>query len=299
MSSQRTYESRVRLLQISNSSYFLGICDCLEDGIRKLADGPFWQYIPDLDWNIVQKHLGSSAIFEHLVVTTADEATGQAIDTGESMENVVIELLDVDPSEFSVDVPFTAYGLDSLSAARLSFALRPYVSISQLQLLSDISLTDLQARIEQVETDHTIREKQSVVPSPEPSYRDIKLAEMESMVTKYTHSFPKHVSSGQLSADNEVVLITGTTGAIGASMLAQLADIPSVTRIYAFNRASSEGSLTLRERQALALRKRGYDAGILDRGVIVMVEGDQSRPDLGISPKLFQEVNIIHRYEVV
>ncbi|KAF8521645.1 hypothetical protein JB92DRAFT_2558782, partial [Gautieria morchelliformis] len=36
------------------------ICDCLEDGIRKLADGPFWQYIPDFDWNLVQRHLGSS-----------------------------------------------------------------------------------------------------------------------------------------------------------------------------------------------------------------------------------------------
>ena len=271
--------------------YFLGICDFLEDGIRKLADGPFWQYIPDLNWDLVQRHLGSSTLFEHLIGMNTDEALERNVDSGKSMTDIVIELLDVEPSEFCVDVPFTAYGLDSLSAARLAFALRPYVTISQLQLLSDISLSDLQARIDTVENEQAVKESHPTTPSPEVSEKESKVTEMESMIAKYTQPFAKHVSSGHSFTDNEVILITGTTGAIGTSMLAQLADIPSVTRIYAFNRVGSDGSPTLRERQAMSLRQRGYDAGILDRGVIVLVEGDQTRFDLGVPPKLFQEVN--------
>lgn len=265
------------------------ICDCLEDGILKLADGPFWQYIPDLDWDVVQRHLGSSTLFEHLIGTNAEDAHEDIVDASKSITDTVLELLDVDASEFSADVPFTAYGLDSLSAARLAFALRPYVNISQLQLLSDISLNDLQARIDTMENEQAIKESHPIASSSESSQQEAKLTEMESLIAKYTHTFPKHVSSGDCSADNEVVLITGTTGAIGTSMLAQLADIPSVTRIYAFNRASGDGQ-TLRERQAMSLRQRGYDAGILDRGVIVLVEGDQSSHDLGIPPKIFQEI---------
>lgn len=222
-----------------------------------------------------------------------DEALEHNVGAGKSLTDVVVELLDVDPSEFCVDVPFTAYGLDSLSAARLAFALRPYVTISQLQLLSDITLNDLQARIETMEAEQTIKESRPTTPSPEPSQKEAKVIEMETLIAKYTHAFPKHISSGHCSADGEVVFITGTTGAIGASMLAQLAEIPSVTRIYAFNRVSGDGSPTLRERQAMSLKQRGYDAGILDRGVIVLVEGDQSRDDLGISSTLFHEVNSI------
>ena len=266
------------------------ICDSLEDGIRKLADGPFWQYIPDLDWNLVQKHLGSSALFEHLIHVATDDSSGHTENTAKSMMDIVIELLDVDPSEFSINVPFTAYGLDSLSAARLAFALRPYVTISQLQLLSDVSLYDLQARLETTEAAQVVQASRSILRSPELSQTETKVAEMKSLIAKYTRAFPKHVGSGKFSSDHEVVLITGTTGAIGTSMLAQLVDISSVKRIYAFNRKGSSDSGTLRERQVDSFRQRGYDPKILNREIIVMVEGDQSKPDLGISARLYQEV---------
>lgn len=210
--------------------------------------------------------------------------------------DVITQLLDIEPSDFSDNVPFTAYGLDSLSAARLAFALRPFVTISQLQLLSDVSLHDLESRIEEAEKEQVAQQNPSVAPPSELNQTEAKVAEMENLITKYTRAFPRHVSSGHDFADTEVILITGTTGAIGTSMLAQLIDIPSVTRIYAFNRPSEEGSSSLRERQVASLRQRGYDAGILDRGKIVMVEGDQSKPDLGISPRLFQEVSMSFIY---
>ncbi|KAF8530083.1 putative polyketide synthase [Hysterangium stoloniferum] len=269
------------------------ICDCLEDGIRKLSDGPFWQYIPDLDWSLIQKYLGSSRLFSHLVNNPSDESG--VVDTGESgqsMTEVIIELLDVEPDEFDGDVPFTAYGLDSLSAARLSFALRPFVEISQLQLLSDISLNDLQLKIERVQaiiSQKGITKVPSMLPIPEPQPVDIHIREMDDLIEKYTRAFPMYnpVVNNKFSAGGEVIFITGTTGAIGASMLAQMTSMESISRIYAFNRGDPD---KLYDRQVISLRARGYDEKILEKGKVVLVAGDHSKHDLGISPKLYEEI---------
>lgn len=131
--------------------FFLGICNCLEDGLRKLADGPFWQYIPDLDWSLVLTNMGPAALYRHLVDSNTANELPLVHDGGKSVIDIVTELLEVDHSEFSADVPFTAYGLDSLSATQLSFSLRPFLVVSQLQLLSGLSLSDVCRRIEDAE----------------------------------------------------------------------------------------------------------------------------------------------------
>ncbi|KZT01344.1 ketoacyl-synt-domain-containing protein [Laetiporus sulphureus 93-53] len=131
------------------------LCDCLEDGIRKLADGPFNLYVPDLDWDLVHEHLGSSPLYDHLVKQQSTFDTNVSInDMQEQLRSVVLQHLDVDPKEFSADVPFTAYGLDSLSAGRLSLALRPFVRLSQLQLLGDLSLAGVQNFVKQASKDN-------------------------------------------------------------------------------------------------------------------------------------------------
>jgi hypothetical protein len=135
-------------IKVIFADLFTAICDCLEDGLRKLADGPFWQYIPALDWSVVQKHMGPSTLYGHLVDTNTASEVLVIHDDGKSMLDVIIDVLDVDRAEFSDEVPFTAYGLDSLSAAKLSYSLRPYLAISQLQLLSDVSFDDIKKRIE-------------------------------------------------------------------------------------------------------------------------------------------------------
>ena len=64
---------------------------------------------------------------------------------------------------------------------------------------------------------------------------DVERQKME-LIAEYTRAFPKHIGSGQFSSDHEDIFMSGTTGAIGTSMLAQLVDIPSGKRFYAFNR---------------------------------------------------------------
>ncbi|KAH9934268.1 putative polyketide synthase [Fomitopsis serialis] len=105
-----------------------------------------WQYIPDFDWSLVQSNLGSSPLYDHLVIKASSSDTDQTSsdDLGRSLSDIICDVLDIDPEDLSADVPLTSYGLDSLSAAALSHALEPYVAISQLQLLADVTLGDLE-----------------------------------------------------------------------------------------------------------------------------------------------------------
>ena len=64
--------------------------------------------------------------------------------TGASIRDIVCNILNLAPEDLSADVPFTTYGLDSLSAASLSHALTHLVRISQIQLLADVTLRKLE-----------------------------------------------------------------------------------------------------------------------------------------------------------
>ena len=126
------------------------LCRYIEDGLLKLNTKPFWLYIPDYDWNLVHKHMGSSFLYDHLVTKTAEAEDGAAVSAEDkilTLSRIVREQLAVDEDDFSNGVPLTSYGLDSLSAVRLSAALRPYVAVTQLQLLANISLDDIIAKI--------------------------------------------------------------------------------------------------------------------------------------------------------
>ncbi|KAI0739465.1 ketoacyl-synt-domain-containing protein [Daedaleopsis nitida] len=126
------------------------LCNCIGDGIRKLRDGPVWQYVPDLNWRAVRDTSGPSPAYDHLISTDVDP-TETANDTEPaSIFQIVCHMLDLQESDVSEDVPLTTYGLDSLSAAALSYALRPVLSISQLQLLADVTIKNLQAKAEAV-----------------------------------------------------------------------------------------------------------------------------------------------------
>ena len=94
--------------------------------------------------------MGASKLFEHLVPIDDEDAATQANEQ-ESLIGIVCRILDLKEEDISLAVPLTNYGLDSLSASALSFALRPLLAISQLQLLADISIQDLQLRIEEAE----------------------------------------------------------------------------------------------------------------------------------------------------
>ncbi|OSX58884.1 hypothetical protein POSPLADRAFT_1059977 [Postia placenta MAD-698-R-SB12] len=114
---------------------------------------------------------------------------------------------------------------------------------------------------------------------------------MRAMVAKYSKDFPIHRGSAAANMESgKVVLITGTTGGLGCYALKELVADPKVARVYAFNRPAKHGQ-TLYERQKSALADRGLDASIVDSEKVVLLEGDLSAANFGLTEKVYQELH--------
>lgn len=109
---------------------------------------------------------------------------------------------------------------------------------------------------------------------------------MLEMVDKYTADWPKHSGDLPLPA-KDVVLVTGTTGALGSTLLAHLVQRPEVDHIYALNRPSDAGK-SLLERQSQRLAEWGLDPTIVRSSKVTLVEADMSKPDLGLPLELYE-----------
>ena len=107
------------------------------------------------------------------------------------------------------------------------------------------------------------------------------------MVEKYSSDFPKHVPKVAQPC-KDIIFVTGTTGGLGAALLACLVDDPKVQRVYAVNRKTG-GSLEARQRRVLV--ERGYDADhILGSGKVILVDANMDGENFGIAKRLYEEV---------
>ncbi|KAF9553775.1 acetyl-CoA synthetase-like protein [Agrocybe pediades] len=126
--------------------------------------------------------------------------------------------------------------------------------------------------------------------------RASRVSAMLAMVDKYTcqePALPTHndkPSDPQISGD--VVLVTGTTGALGSYLLAELISNARVSRVYALNRPSkAAGVSTLAERQANSLVERGLESDvILGSDKLMLLEANLSLPDFGLPEDVYQEM---------
>ena len=117
-----------------------------------------------------------------------------------------------------------------------------------------------------------------------------KVAEIDAYIEKYSLNLPVHRPSLPASK-SDVILMTGSTGALGTTLLAQLVENSSVSKIYAINRKGA--GKTLKQRQVEALVDRGYDAAVVSSPKVVLVETDSKLGPLGVSPALYDEVREI------
>lgn len=110
---------------------------------------------------------------------------------------------------------------------------------------------------------------------------------MTNLVDKYAKDFPAHNPSGGAIPQGEVVLITGTTGAIGSSTLAELYKASGVARIIVLSRKAIAPVLF---RQKKALEERGLDPRIANSPKITLLEGDPALPGLGLGDDVLSEL---------
>ncbi|KAG2743426.1 hypothetical protein P692DRAFT_201886592 [Suillus brevipes Sb2] len=120
-------------------SALLGIFHFIEEGIQKLADGPFLSYIPEFDWEAVCANLGKSPMYTHLLPERAVVEDGASTSNNSvSIDDILCATLDFAREDLSPHVPLTV----------LSFALNPFFTINQTQLLANVTLRSLEARLE-------------------------------------------------------------------------------------------------------------------------------------------------------
>ena len=137
------------------------------------------------------------------------------------------------------------------------------------------------------------------IPKPGSDNDILKVKELIAMISEFSVDFPEHRPSIPLRPSlGEVVLLTGSTGGLGAQLLAHLNTMSDVSHVYALNRPSRDGRKFLRDRQAEALTERGLDIGILHSHKVTLVECDISVPGFRLDPARWNEVGLMNQCRV-
>lgn len=117
---------------------------------------------------------------------------------------------------------------------------------------------------------------------------------IEDLIKKYSVALDPSVL--RPSCDNvpipeeQVVLVTGTTGNLGAEILLRLLEDKRVKRVYALNRKSSHTSSQQRHEERF--KDRAFDTNLLSSSKVVYLEGEASERMLGLNTEAYEEVSI-------
>lgn len=117
-----------------------------------------------------------------------------------------------------------------------------------------------------------------------------KIRALNSLVEKYGSSFPSRaIDDDSPPSDSPPmgVLLTGSTGRLGAHVLAQLLKSKRATKVYALNRGSA---VQPKERHMAAFAKWELDISLLDDDKVTFLTMDNTEGKLGLNDELYEEV---------
>ncbi|KAJ7363860.1 acyl transferase domain-containing protein [Mycena albidolilacea] len=258
---------------ISTEEMILWLQDAL---YRHLHGARFHRYLPALDWGALDSVHGMPKLGAHLVPSPDPWATDLVTLDGDepgSIRKVVQESLNIPPSDFADNLPLTAYGIDSLSASRISFLLRPFIQISQIQLLADITLNDIFGKLgrpvlslEGGDPDQTEFHASNSKDGGLRRWLDT----MNDLCPTLTPSVADSISASGLNT----VVVTGTTGVLGAHVLQEL--------LLRSDVCLDGAGRPLLMRQTHAFSRYGIDTSLLASSKLVLVESDLGSESWGI-----------------
>ena len=114
---------------------------------------------------------------------------------------------------------------------------------------------------------------------------EARVERMRSMLEKYSPPpNTKEAWTGRRKNSPQVLMLTGTTGALGSYLLEALAAIEWISKIYCLNR-----SVNSEQQQAQASGSRGLTAKWNSQRVTFLT-GDLSKKDLGLGHQLYAEI---------
>ena len=119
---------------------------------------------------------------------------------------------------------------------------------------------------------------------------EIKKKDMEEMASRYSTGFPVHIPGRNSLPGLKTVLLTGSTGGLGAYTLSALVADQAVERVYCINRPSKPGLDTLLDRQRASLLDKGLPLSLLESKKVTLLEGILDEPQWGLNNAVYSMV---------
>ncbi|KAL0566769.1 hypothetical protein V5O48_015232 [Marasmius crinis-equi] len=211
--------------------------------------------------------------------------------TYDNIVTFVQAVLHTIPLNVPEDEDVFRYGCTSLQATRIEIIIRS----SLRKVLEDSAVKSLRNFVYEYQTPQAIAEYLSLALKEAKSTSAAShMGEMKKLLASLVTDFPifrgiSEHASAEISSDHVVILVTGTTGALGSNVLAEVLNDDSVSRIYALNRRHE--SVVLRERQRQAFFEQGLTGEQLDHRKLELLEGDLTQAHFGLDPGTFEEVS--------
>ena len=115
------------------------------------------------------------------------------------------------------------------------------------------------------------------------------------MIETYSKGLPHHKGTHPLPTDGDVYAVTGTTGSLGTSFVANLLTQPRVKKVYFLNR--NRGAHAMESRQERAFLDKGLNLSLLQEaagvGRVEFVEFEVGKAHLGIEDQVYSKVRCL------
>ncbi|KAJ3824337.1 acetyl-CoA synthetase-like protein [Lentinula raphanica] len=200
----------------------------------------------------------------------------------------ISDILSIEPPSVTADL--FEIGMDSLSSTML-----------RLRLVSALRKSDFAAFASAITQNiiynyPTISQLQeailSIISNPDGHPEKNKTHEdlIEEMISKYSIGLDEPLQQPALPFDPEkqIVLLTGSTGNLGAQLLASLLAKNTVARVYTLNRPSNKASMY--DRHRARFEDKALDVSLLSSPKLVFLAGETSHDDLGLPQDVLNEL---------
>lgn len=220
-------------------------------------------------------HEGTTDVNKH----SEDSLVTLISDTFLSQSQIRRRTVRLDP-----DTDFFTAGIDSLQVMNVSRSLRASLGLDPARLCARIVYRNPTAR----RLARYILTETSECGSPKG--KGDKVEEIQTAKTlyeRYTHDLsPGRCGRTEAPGDNQTILLTGSTGALGSYLLDQLVRNPKVRRVVCLNRAEDGGA----KQQQKQIKDRNL-AGVLEHGnKVEYLHVDISKSRFGLSEAIYMRL---------
>ncbi|KAE9383585.1 acetyl-CoA synthetase-like protein [Gymnopus androsaceus JB14] len=184
------------------------------------------------------------------------------------------------------------HGLDSLSATILRLRLVGAFRNSGIAPLASTITQNIVYSYPKIEMLANVLEK--VVANPSEGTIALNASKsheesIEEMISKYSHGLDTPLPHPTLvDPTQQYVLLTGSTGNLGAQLLESLLLDDSVARVYTLNRPSTKTSMY--ERHLARFQDKAFDISLLSSPKLVFLAGKTSHEDLSLPEDTLKEL---------